>query len=64
MPTETKKFELPRSIVNQSQFTLRVSSEDRRRKILKLMEVAGTKQLSTALWKAIDAYIGESEVEE
>jgi hypothetical protein len=56
-----RKFELPRSIVNQSQFTLRVSSEERREKILKLMEKAGTDQLSTALWKAIDAYIGENE---
>lgn len=52
-----REYELPPSIVNQGQFTFRVSNPERRQKILKLMEKVGTDRLGAAVWVAIDHYL-------
>lgn len=48
---------LPQSIQNRGQFTVTVGSSARKRKILKLMELTGTRVLSRATWIAIDHYL-------
>ena len=58
------KYELPASIISRGQFTVTAGSPDRRTKVLKLMEKAGTGQLSTAAWKAIDFYLEHASKED
>ena len=51
---ETK---LPASIIARGQFTVTAASPEKRAKILRLIQKAGTPQLSTATWKAIEFYL-------
>ncbi len=61
MSDEYKEEDLPLSIVNRGQFTVSVTSQERRRIIRKLLKKAETKKAGEAAWKAILAYVGEEE---
>lgn len=52
---------LPLSVRNSGQYFVSASSDEKKRRLLKLLEATGTRRLSTATWKAINAYLGESD---
>ena len=51
------KYSLPGSIIARGQFTVSAGSQERREKVLELMDKAGTDVLSRAAWEAIDFYL-------
>jgi len=53
-----------RSAVYRGQFFVSASSPEKLRRLIKLLDKAKTSHLSTACWKAINAYIGEDDFED
>ncbi len=51
------KVELPKCVINQAQFVVRVTSTERREKLLKVMEATGERRLSTLFWVLADFYL-------
>jgi len=54
-------IELPKSVLYQGQFSVRVSSEERREKILKLIERTGETSLGKLFWILADFYLEHTE---
>ncbi len=52
-----KEFNLPTQVVNRGQFSVSVSTPQRKAILLKLLEKAQTNSVGTAAWKAIVAYV-------
>ena len=51
------KVELPKCVINQAQFVVRVTSTERREKLLRVMEATGERRLSTLFWVLADFYL-------
>jgi len=58
---EKPEIGLPKSVLYQGQFSVRVSSEERREKILKLIERTGETSLGKLFWILADFYLEHTE---